>query len=223
MFFATLLTFPHRLWAFTTLLSLSLTPIFPAPLLLLVLLLFVSRFVAVAPLDDPLILALVFADGRLSFEFDFVEDGAAEIMVEREDVAFDLGRRIAALVSDFTLDLFALGLIFGFSLAFGGALVFVALVGIVLASTLAAAVDFLTPTLRDLGFNSFCFLLRREVDSSSTCSTLRFVPVRTFSPFPDFRLSLFSAFGSLGRWSLGFGPKTPRHVGAPQRHSWTFF
>jgi hypothetical protein len=71
--------------------------------------------------------------------------------------------------------------------------------------------------LTDAPLMVFLFLLRAEVDSSSTLPSLRFVPER--APFAFF----CSALDSLISRSFGRGPRIPRQVGAPQRHCCTFF
>jgi hypothetical protein len=54
---------------------------------------------------------------------------------------------------------------------------------------------------------------------------LRLVPV-VFAFFTFFGVAEFLVFSStiLGRWSLslGRGPRIPRQLSAPHRHSWTF-
>lgn len=85
---------------------------------------------------------------------------------------------------------------------------------------------FLMPVLTDLAVNNFRFLFTRDVDSSSTLSLLRFVPTELdLDPFLfwAFEFFLSSDFPSFERCSFGRGPRTPRQVGAPQRHSCTFF
>lgn len=72
-------------------------------------------------------------------------------------------------------------------------------------------------------FNIFRFLFKEAVDSSRTFASLRFFPASDFLSLL-LGASLFcSAFDSLIARSLGRGPRTPRQVGAPQRHCCTFF
>lgn len=92
--------------------------------------------------------------------------------------------------------------------------------------TRAFVTAFLMPVLTDLAVNNFRFLFTRDVDSSSTLSLLRFVPAELdLDPFFfwAFEFFLSSDFASFERCSFGRGPRTPRQVGAPQRHSCTFF
>lgn len=78
-------------------------------------------------------------------------------------------------------------------------------------------------------FSTFRFLFSRDVDSSRTLSTLRFVPPDLEAAvvvvvtvvavvLADFFLG-FDSWIFLGFSSFGLGPRTPRHVGAAHRHS----
>lgn len=81
----------------------------------------------------------------------------------------------------------------------------------------------LTPDL-----TTFRFLFRREVDSSISLPIFRFAVVFVTDffglDFDRFWLSILDSL-SLDRcsFSLGRGPKTPRHSDEPHRHCWTFF
>lgn len=94
----------------------------------------------------------------------------------------------------------------------------------------APATAFLMPALSafDAGLRILLLLLRRDVeDSSRTFSCFRFLPATVFGAgfFLGYLDSLeFSCFSLRDLFeSLGLGPSTPRHVGAPQRHCCTFF
>ena len=76
---------------------------------------------------------------------------------------------------------------------------------------------FLIPALRDRGVLSFCFLFKREAESSSIF--LRLAPPRGVFAFFVFNVGSFARCS----FSLGRGPKTPRQLAEPHRHSWTFF
>lgn len=61
-----------------------------------------------------------------------------------------------------------------------------------------------------------CLPVTAFMASPKACWSLRFVPMLTSG--------LRASFTSLGLvdFSVGFGPSTPRQLGAPQRHSWMF-
>lgn len=74
--------------------------------------------------------------------------------------------------------------------------------------------------LTDLVAITLRFLFSADVESSRILPSLRLVPDEV--ALLPFLAGLFLSSDFVGR-SLGLGPRTPRHVGAPQRHSCTFF
>lgn len=181
----------------------------------------------------------------LAFAFDVLADLLLELLAflteGAREVAFEFNRYTVALAFGFATVFAPVLVVFIFGLSldlalFAATFLTVFFVVVLLACVVARPLPetevraletaFLTPALIDFGVRSLRFLFRRDVDSSSTLSSLRLVPASVDLPplralVLDFFLS--STLGSLGRWSLGRGPNTPRQVDAPQRHSWTFF
>jgi hypothetical protein len=169
---------------------------------------FLNRAGFLGRLAEALIWAFTLSEGRLSFEpppsvedLAFATDSDADPRFEREALGFVvrfidtlIPFRVFALVLSCVFDLAvftagALALAFAAFVVFVVFVVFVFLVDAVLCffpniDVRALVTTFLIPVLSGLAVRRLRFLLRRDVDSSSTRSALRFLPmIEELAPF----------------------------------------